>query len=94
MGNGIGIIRQQMVISGHVQGVGFRYRANHAANALGITGYVKNNWDGTVTLEAQGTIDMINKMLTMINRSEYIDIDRIDRKEMSVVETERGFHIR
>lgn len=44
----------QINISGRVQGVGFRYSAVHKARELGITGYVKNMYDGTVFIEAEG----------------------------------------
>lgn len=88
------IIRKHMKISGHVQGVGFRFRASHAANGLGITGWVKNEWDGTVEMEAQGTEERINQMLTMINKSAYILIERIDAEEIPLEESEYGFHIR
>lgn len=88
------VIRQHMKISGSVQGVGFRFRASHAANGLGLTGWVKNEWDGTVEMEVQGTIEQINRMLTMVNQSAYIHIERIDRKEMMLKEGEYGFHIR
>ena len=43
------MIRQAMTFYGDVQGVGFRYTAYHIANSLGLTGYVHNEWDGTVT---------------------------------------------
>lgn len=46
--------RYHLVFSGRVQAVGFRYRAVHAAGSLGLTGWVKNCWDGTVEMEAQG----------------------------------------
>lgn len=88
------IIRQKIVVTGRVQGVGFRYRAQYAANGCGITGYVKNEWDGSVVMEVQGTVRMINQMLTLINRSEYIVIDCIERENIDVVENEKSFHIR
>lgn len=88
------IIRQHMKISGSVQGVGFRYRTKYAANGLGITGWVRNEWDGTVELEAQGTLEQINKMLTMVNQSPYIRIDGIDRKTIPTDIHETGFHVR
>lgn len=34
------IIRKKVFVYGAVQGVGFRYRAEHAANMLGVTGWV------------------------------------------------------
>lgn len=88
------IIRQHMKISGSVQGVGFRYRAKYAANSLGVTGWVRNEWDGTVELEVQGTLAQINKMLTLINQSPYIKIDGIDRKNIPTDTHDTGFHVR
>jgi acylphosphatase len=87
-------IREHIRFSGHVQGVGFRFRASHAANGIGITGWVKNEWDGTVEMEAQGTKEQINKMLTLINAGSYIRIDDLDRKEIPLKKGEYGFHIR
>lgn len=87
-------IRQHMRITGQVQGVGFRYRAKYAASALGVTGWVKNEWDGSVEMEVQGTLDQINQMLKTINQSPYIQIDWIDRKEIPLEESEWGFHVR
>ena len=45
------IIRKKVFVYGAVQGVGFRYRAEHAANMLGVTGWVRNEPDGSVLLE-------------------------------------------
>ena len=83
-----------MKITGHVQGVGFRYRAKYAAQGLGVTGWVRNEWDGSVEMEVQGTQEQINQMLVLINKSEYIVIDCITTKELPVNEHETGFHIR
>lgn len=88
------IIRQHMHITGHVQGVGFRYRAKYAANGLGVTGWVKNNWDDSVEMEAQGTLSQINQMLKLINQSHYIRMDWIERKILPIDEHETGFHVR
>ena len=45
-----GTVRRHFSISGQVQGVGFRYRARYAAQALELTGWVENEDDGSVTL--------------------------------------------
>ena len=47
-------IAKKFVIAGRVQGVGFRYFADHWASQLGIHGYVKNLWDGSVEVYAIG----------------------------------------
>lgn len=43
-----------MLVSGHVQGVGFRYFAERAANDLNVTGWAKNLVTGEVEILAQG----------------------------------------
>ena len=88
------IIRQHIRFIGHVQGVGFRYRAKYAASALGVTGWVRNEWDGSVEMEAQGTLEQINQMLKTINQSRYIQIDWMERKEIVTEQNEYGFHVR
>lgn len=88
------MVRKYMRFTGRVQGVGFRYRAKYAAQGLGITGWVRNEWDGSVEMEVQGTQEQINQMLKMINQSEYIVIDCITTEELQLNEHEMGFHVR
>ncbi len=45
---------KRFLISGRVQGVGYRFFAEHWANQLGLCGYVKNLWDGNVEVYAVG----------------------------------------
>lgn len=85
-------IRKRLVFHGRVQGVGFRYRARHLAGAMGLTGWVKNEYDGTVRMEVQGSETMIYKLMEGLNRGSYISIDWIDDEEIPV-EPERGFHV-
>jgi acylphosphatase len=47
-------LARKYTISGRVQGVGFRFFAERVANQLGIRGYVKNLWDGSVEVYAVG----------------------------------------
>lgn len=88
------IIRKHMTFTGRVQGVGFRYRAKYAADSLGLTGWVRNEWDGSVEMEVQGIESLINKMLVLVNQSSYIIIDRIITTEIPVKKEEKGFHTR
>jgi len=44
----------RFLVSGHVQGVGFRAAARRRAIELGLTGYVRNLADGRVEILAQG----------------------------------------
>lgn len=88
------MIRKHYRFTGRVQGVGFRYRAKYSALGLGVTGWVKNEWDGSVVMEAQGSEAQLNQLLKMINQGSYIDIDYIDTKEIPLEDGELGFHIR
>ena len=47
-------IAKKYVVSGRVQGVGFRFFVERWAGQLGICGYAKNLWDGTVEVYAIG----------------------------------------
>lgn len=88
------MIRKHFRFTGRVQGVGFRYRARYAANGMCITGWVKNEWDGSVVMEAQGTEEAIDRMLIMINKSDYIVIYSIESKVIPLEEHENSFYVR
>ena len=85
------MVRKRFRFTGRVQGVGFRTRAKYAARGMCITGWVKNEWDGSVLMEAQGTEKAIDQMLVMINRSDYICIDSIESENIPLVEQETSF---
>ena len=88
------IIRKKVSVYGAVQGVGFRYRAEHTANLLGVTGWVRNEPDGSVLLEMQGTEEQIDKVLALVNQGTYVSMDRITAKQIPVEKSEYGFRIR
>lgn len=53
-------------VTGHVQGVGFRAAAVRQAHALEITGWVRNNPDGSVEAVVQGPHDQVDLMLSWL----------------------------
>ena len=85
------MIRRRIVYSGHVQGVGFRWRAKKAAEMYGVTGWVRNDWNGTVTMEVQGTEEQIDQVTAAIRRGMYIRIDRTESRTIPVDPDEREF---
>ncbi len=87
------LIRKHYWFSGRVQGVGFRYRACYIASSLGVTGWVRNNWDDRVEMEAQGTREELAKMVEMLYRQSFIGIEGIEDKVIPV-EVESGFYAR
>ena len=88
------IIRKKVFAYGAVPGGGLRYRPEHAANMLGVTGWVRNEPDGSVLLEMQGTDGQIDKVLAMVNQGTYVNIDRITANQIPIEEREYGFYIR
>lgn len=86
------MIRRHITFYGWVQGVGFRYRARHAANLYGCTGWVRNEWDGSVTMEIQGTEEQIDSVILAIEKGRYVRIENMDSRTIPVIEQEHGFH--
>ena len=86
--------RYRLRFYGTVQGVGFRFTASHAANMYRLTGYVKNEYDGSVTCEVQGRQEDIEQFIAAIYRGRFIEIDRIDKIQLELDDAERGFEVR
>ncbi len=87
------IIRKAITVNGFVQGVWFRYRTIHAAELVGATGWVRNNPDGSVSMEIQGTEKQIDKVFRMIEQGTYVSIDSIVADIIPVREDERDFKV-
>ena len=87
-------IRRRVVFHGRVQGVGFRYTARFAAESLGLTGWVKNEWDGSVLMEVQGREMLVDKLLVRLNTDRFIRVEWVDREEIPVEENEKKFSVR
>ncbi len=85
------MIRRRILFYGWVQGVGFRYRALHAAGLYGCTGWVRNEWDGSVTMEIQGTEEAIDSVILAIERGSYVRIENMNSRTLPVVEAEHSF---
>ena len=64
------------IFSGRVQGVGFRYFAQMNASKFNITGYVKNVSNGDVELEAQGSEEDIDNLISVLMKGN--GFSRID----------------
>ena len=86
--------RYRLSFYGIVQGVGFRYTAMHAANMYRLTGYVKNEYDGSVTCEVQGDEDAIDRFVATIRNGRFIDISSIDKRAMEIIADESSFEVR
>jgi acylphosphatase len=57
------MVRRRVIVSGRVQGVFFRVRCAEAARALGVSGFVSNEPDGTVAAVFEGDADAVEGMI-------------------------------
>jgi len=60
--------RARIIISGYVQGVGYRFFACDRAQSLGIAGFVKNRPDGQVEVVAEGDKDILEDFISILKR--------------------------
>jgi acylphosphatase len=92
--------RVLVVIQGHVQGVGFRASCQRQATALGVTGWVRNRWDGGVEALLEGPAEAVDAMVRWCHRGppaaevSSVRISETSPDETSPDEPRRAFNIR
>ena len=66
-------------IYGRVQGVFFRAETQQKALGLGLTGWVRNNSNGSVQIVAEGEKDKVEELVTWCEQgSEAASVDNLD----------------
>ena len=60
--------RLHITVEGRVQGVSFRYFVVDNAQRLYLSGWVRNRWDGSVELVAEGNRQSLDKLLAAVRR--------------------------
>lgn len=65
-------VSAKIIVSGYVQGVGYRYYALDLATSLGIKGYVKNVAGGGVEVFAEGEKTAVEKLIEMLKQGPYM----------------------
>ena len=83
-----------ITVSGRVQGVGFRYSVRSIAQILKISGFVKNLYNGSVYIEAEGEDQPIHEFIEWCKKGP--DRSRIDFTNVipGEVENFQGFEVR
>ncbi|MRH42480.1 acylphosphatase [Aquibacillus halophilus] len=84
------MLRNHLIISGVVQGVGFRMTAKQRANEVGVYGWVKNLPDGTVEIEVEGSKDKVNEFTEVIRKGPggFIKVDHV---EITTLDDPKGY---
>ena len=88
------MIRREYRFIGRVQGVGFRYRCFTIAKRLGLTGFVKNEYDYSVKAQIQGEEEIIEKMIEQLFQEQFINIEKMRYKDLPVIKSENSFEVR
>ncbi len=88
------VVRHRIVFHGRVQGVGFRATAQQLASRRDVVGYVRNQADGTVELEAEGVLHEVDALVDSINEHMSRNIRDVDRQSLDPRADEERFEIR
>ncbi len=85
----------RIIVSGLVQGVGFRYYALQKARALGVTGYVKNLTTGQVEVIASGDEGQIDDLINDLRVGPgHASVSNVDLEKIDLDDTFNDFTIR
>jgi acylphosphatase len=84
-----------VLITGHVQAVGFRISMQRAAELRGVVGWVRNRADGNVEAVIQGSDDAIGSLLEWTGQGPRgARVERVDSSPLETDELFAGFEIR
>lgn len=73
------LARLEAIVHGFVQGVNFRYYTLRQAAQLGLVGSVRNRWDGTVEVIAEGDREKLEQLLRWLHRGpRSAVVERVD----------------
>ena len=88
-------MRLRFLVTGRVQGVGFRYFARRVAARLGISGWVRNLPDGAVEAVADGSRDALARFQEELRSGPTLAVvEKVRAAESDATETLEGFEIR
>lgn len=88
-------MRLRFLVTGRVQGVGFRYFARRVATRLGISGWVRNLPDGAVEAVADGSPDALARFQEELRRGPTLAVvENVRAGDTDPAEALVGFEIR
>jgi acylphosphatase len=88
-------VARKFLVSGRVQGVGFRYFALDAARREGLHGYITNNDDGTVEAVAEGEAEAVDRFERALRRGpSHSRVENVIVDDIEPARANTGFEIR
>ena len=87
-------LARRFVVRGRVQGVGFRWFVEREAHVLAVSGWVRNNADGSVEVLAQGTRDQLLGLRSRLRQGpRAARVDEVEESEVGPVAGLSSFRI-
>jgi acylphosphatase len=87
--------RVQVIVSGYVQGVAFRASCQREARAYGVTGWVRNRWDGSVEALFEGPPGSVDALVQWCHHGPpAATVTGVEVNEAPTGESHRSFSIR
>lgn len=85
----------RMNVTGRVQGVGFRYTTYQIAQEIGLTGTVKNEDDGSVSIQAVGSQAQLNKFIEELKnpKNPFAKVENIQQTEDDTLPDFKTFEV-
>jgi acylphosphatase len=88
------MIRRRVIVHGRVQGVGFRVAVARRAGSLGVAGWVRNRYDGTVEAAFEGAAERVDALVRFCREgprgAEVSEVETIGEEAAGLA----GFEIR
>ena len=88
------VLRQSITYTGRVQGVGFRATTRRVAEAFAVSGWVRNEPDGSVRVEVQGEGAEIDRFRDAVRQRLGANVKSESSSDLPVQEAESSFSIR
>ncbi len=88
------VLHATVYFSGHVQGVGFRYSTLQVAKEFEVAGYVQNQTDGRVLVEAEGRAGVVDEFIAAVVERMHGHVRKIERTQQKRGLVFQGFQMR
>jgi acylphosphatase len=86
------LARARMHVRGVVQGVGYRYFVRRTATAMGLSGWVRNRFDGSVEVVAEGERSVLEAFSRELEQGpRFAEVDSVDLQWEEAEGRFRGF---
>ena len=88
-------LARRYIVSGRVQGVGFRFFVNRMASIEGLNGWVRNLPDGRVEIRAEGESESLERFERHVRQGPPASrVDEVDTTDVGATGHDAGFSIR